>query len=253
MPFCPNCGQQLNDGMRFCPNCGTPVTAAAQPVIAQPVVAQPVIAQPAGYQLVLVSLGDCTKTATRDLLEEILGYTVTEARKLSDNVPIPVADSLTDQQALYLAQMMTEYGLTVAVIDPYGHFVDLTPYATKSVFSQQGTLYANVLALLGTLNTVNKVTSFLPIVRPDLLRHTFMPRYERARNRVYVRRGHAAPPAPPVKIPVPPRPPVVPPKPPVVPPKPPVAAPKGPAGGHGPKGPMGGHGPKGPMGGLGRR
>ncbi len=31
MPFCPNCGTQVEDGKRFCPNCGTQVGAPAAP------------------------------------------------------------------------------------------------------------------------------------------------------------------------------------------------------------------------------
>ena len=26
MPFCSNCGQQINDGAKFCPSCGTAVS-----------------------------------------------------------------------------------------------------------------------------------------------------------------------------------------------------------------------------------
>ena len=31
MPFCPNCGAKLDDGVKFCPNCGQAVNGQSQP------------------------------------------------------------------------------------------------------------------------------------------------------------------------------------------------------------------------------
>lgn len=32
MPFCSNCGQQINDGAKFCPSCGTAVSNEKQTI-----------------------------------------------------------------------------------------------------------------------------------------------------------------------------------------------------------------------------
>ncbi|MCD7767396.1 MAG: zinc ribbon domain-containing protein [Oscillospiraceae bacterium] len=227
MSFCPQCGAQTGAGMRFCLSCGAALAAAAVPV-------DTVAAPGSDYRLILISCGGCSRTQAQSLLRDTLGYTATEARTLTAEAPIEIACALTGQQALYLAQLFSEYGMQLGVTDGAGNYVDISDRASSSVFTASGALLATVTATLATIGAANRVRSFLRWERPAPPRYLFAPRYR------------SAPPPPRPKRPAPP---------------PQRMAPGGrgprgkepgrPAGGRGPGKPTGGRGPGGPAGGRG--
>lgn len=211
--FCPHCGQQVRDDINFCPACGTMLSMIETAPVSQPVVIQhpvsydqqvisvqpavsaynttPVVqtyqnALPNDYLIILLDVGNCTKTAARDIFEEVLGYTVTQARKLTDNCPIELARNLNHEQALYICQLLTEYGMSVAVGNSQG-YVDMGHYATSSVFTKSGTLLQKVGKVFATLTTLNQVNTFISWNRSDPYRFVFRPHYDRVKPPVYAR------------------------------------------------------------------
>lgn len=197
MPFCSNCGAELADGMKFCPQCGSAVgavSAPAQPETpAAPLIDFSVPVERSDYSVILVSQGAATKTALRELLEDMLGYTVTDARKLTNGMVMEVARYLTAEQAMYVAQAMTEYGAEVAISTPSG-FVDMRPMLRTSVFNNAGYFTAAVTAAFATLTSQNRVSVFTPWMRGDVYRHLFAPIYRRPAPPPHIRRARPAPP-----------------------------------------------------------
>lgn len=209
--FCPHCGQQVQNDANFCPACGTSLTLAfkaanhtgsvQQPVASQSVVSQPAIpvyssvpvttvysaSVPNDYLIILLDVGNCTKTAARDIFEEVLGYNASQARKLTDNCPIEIARNLTHEQALCICQLLTEYEMSVAVGNSQG-YVDMEHYATASVFTKNGTLLQKVNKVFTTLTDINRVTTFVRWSKSDPFRFIFRPRYTRVRPPVYARK-----------------------------------------------------------------
>ena len=216
MPFCFACGYRVGEEMRFCPSCGAALSAAAalavtpaQDLTDYTAPQENLYAQEAydaglpenDYRLVLVSCGSCTKITARSLLQDTLGYSLAEARQLTDAPPIELACALTFQQALDLARMFTEYGMQVTVYNS-GGYVDLGLYARSSVFNSSGTILESVAATLATLSAINRVRQFLRWSKPEPLRHIFAPRYMPSRPPRYVPRPAPKPlprrdPAPP--------------------------------------------------------
>lgn len=177
MSFCPYCGGQLVPGASFCPGCGAQVTAVAAAAPAYPVQAAPVVnTAPADYSLVLVSLGSCRKSYADDVLEDLLGYTNAEAAQLIRAVPTQIAQYLTAEQATYLAQALTEYGMQVVVYCGQ-NVVDVGQYATHSVFNTDGSFVTTALTALAGLTVANRLTRFVRWDRPSLLERIFAPRY----------------------------------------------------------------------------
>ena len=93
MPFCPNCGTQVNIGDRFCSNCGTPIHAVVAPTTR--VVNNVGSDARSDYRIVLVSRGTCSRTAAIDMLSDLLGYTDADAALIIDNAPMEAALGLT--------------------------------------------------------------------------------------------------------------------------------------------------------------
>ena len=154
MPFCVNCGTELSEGMKYCPGCGRAVDAPA-PAAPEPIdFGTPV--ERSDYSVILVSQGSATKTALRELLEDMLGYTVTDARKLTNGMVMEVARGLTAAQAIYIAQALTEYGAQAAIATPSG-WADVRPMAGTSVFNNAGYFTAAVTAALAGLTAMNRV------------------------------------------------------------------------------------------------
>lgn len=208
MAYCPNCGTELTDGMCFCPGCGQPAGSASSKANAAP---EPIHFAPVerrDYSVILVSQGTATKTALRDLLEDMLGYTVSDARKLTNGMVMEVARGLTAEQAMYIAQALTEYGAQAAISTPSG-FVDMAPMVGTSVFNRAGYFTAAVTASLAALTAMNRVSVFTPWMRGDVYRHVFAPRIPRAVPPAHVRRPRPVP--PPRRAPAPPKP--IPPRP----------------------------------------
>ncbi|MBR0464163.1 MAG: zinc ribbon domain-containing protein, partial [Clostridia bacterium] len=134
MPFCPKCGAQVPQSANFCPNCGQNLAAAA---VASGVNA---VYTGDGYAVMLVSAGTASAAVAADLISDACGYTDAEALTLVANAPTLIAQSLTKQQAVYLAQCMTEYGLEAAIFDRTGSIALQSD--VDSVFDGNGSFLA---------------------------------------------------------------------------------------------------------------
>ena len=195
MPFCPNCGQSVEESMRFCPSCGAALAAGAiTGTVSGDTSYTPYGAQGDDYRLVLISCGTCTAATVRELLQNVLGYTASEASTLTDRVPAEFARMLSFQQALDIARMFTEYGMQIAVYNSSG-YVDISQHATSSVFQSDGSILKTAAVSLAALTAVNRVTRFLRWTLPNPLRFLFTPRY-RYQAPPPPRPIHRAPPPP---------------------------------------------------------
>ena len=203
--FCPNCGTQLADGVNFCPNCGEKVAAIAQAV------------NDNDNRVMLLSLGNCARATAAALLHQICGYDTDDALLIVDNAPITVARGLNDDQARFLAQALSEYGLEVSVYDGNG-WRDWES-ASGSVWDQTGDLVNAVAVALGLMSSGNRIS------RDMMHRMDFPYRFNGVRPPVY--RLHTALRAAPPRRVAPVRPPIhrAPPPRPVAPPPRPAAAP----------------------------
>lgn len=201
MPFCPNCGQRVEESMRFCPSCGSALTTdAVHGTVTddayQTNASSNVGTQGNDYRLVLISCGTCAVSTAQELLQNVLGYTASEASTLTRQVPIEIAQSLSFQQALDISRMFTEYGMQIAVYNSSG-YVNMNQYATSSVFNSDGSILKTVAVSLAALTAVNRVKHFLRWTIPNPLRFLFTPNY---------RYGAPPPPRPIHRAPPPPAP-----------------------------------------------
>ncbi len=182
MPFCSYCGKELSADARFCPSCGSPAEPAAvipaQEVMpAAPVNTVPVnVPETADYGIVLYSIGTCAKSYADDVLEDILGYSDRESKQLLKMLPAQIAQYLTAEQARYIAQALTEYGMQVAIYMGQTP-VDLGQYATQSVFNSDGSFVAAALAALAGITVTNRIRKFRRWTLSNILSALFAPRY----------------------------------------------------------------------------
>ena len=188
MAFCSYCGQELAPGARFCSACGSPCAGESvvpapetAPVVSTPVGAVntvPIVNNPgpAEYSVVLCSIGTCARSYADDLLEDILGYTKSEAKQILSTLPTQIAQLLTLEQAQYIAQALTEYGMQVVVLKGQSE-IDLSGYAAKSVFNSDGSFITAALTALAGIGLANRLTRFQRWSRPSLLERIFAPRY----------------------------------------------------------------------------
>ena len=211
MAFCTHCGGEVPINAAFCPFCGQPAAqqlpdGGAAPLVETPVNTVPVVQQPvmpavntaapvytqpvysaAEYSLVLASLGTCRRSYADDVLQDIMGYTNAEANLLVRQVPVQIAQNLTMEQAQYIAQALTEYGMQVAIYLGDAP-VDLGQYATSSVFNSDGSLIGAALAAIAGVTAVNRLRRFTRWNRPSLLERLFTPRYRAPEPPRHVRR-----------------------------------------------------------------
>ena len=195
MSYCPHCGGQLLPDAAYCPYCGQPSAAALPGAVNEPVMPEPGAPD---HSLVLVSIGSCPRSRADDVLEDLLGYTKAEAKLIMQTAPTQIAQGLTMQQAQFLAQALTEYGMQVVVYCG-ANVVDLGQYATGSVFNSDGSFLNGVLAVLATLGVSNRLRRFTRWARPTPLLYLFKPRYrviEPRHIRRVLRRATAPAPAP---------------------------------------------------------
>ena len=179
MSFCPHCGGQLEINAAFCPYCGQALA---------PVPVMPSAAGPQSYSLVLTSTGACPRSNADDVLEDVLGYTNAESNMLVQAIPTQIAQNLTMQQAQYIAQALTEYGMQVAVYDGMNP-VNLGQYATGSVFNSDGSFVAGALAALASVGVANRIARFTRWARPVPPLGLFAPRYRPPAPPHHVRRS----------------------------------------------------------------
>ena len=67
--------------------------------------------------------------------------------------------------------------MEVTVVDENDSYIDLSPYATTSLFDAQGLLLANALATLSSLTAANRVHRYRRYRKPSLLSLLFKPKY----------------------------------------------------------------------------
>ncbi len=176
MAFCSSCGREILPGARFCAGCGAPVAADA---LTPAVPVSPTYTVQTGsmdYSIVLYSIGTCAKSYADDVLEDILGYTDSEAKKLVRMAPVQIAQYLSMEQAQYIAQALTEYGMQVAIYR--GEVpVDLGQYATQSVFNSDGSFVTTVLSALAGITLANRITRPRRWTLASIISSLFSPKY----------------------------------------------------------------------------
>ncbi|MBQ6321486.1 MAG: zinc ribbon domain-containing protein [Lachnospiraceae bacterium] len=171
MTYCEYCGQAIETGSRYCSSCGAPAPAQAETTTATATSttssnADPTMVTGSGdYSLVLISLGTCTKAAASDLLEDTLGYTDSQSEELFSMLPAQVAQQLTQQQATYLAQAMTEYGMEVSASNANG-YISLNTSETESVYDSNGSFLGKVASVLGVITGINRMRKFRKLYNP---------------------------------------------------------------------------------------
>ena len=179
MPYCPNCGLEVTASMNFCPACGAALAAGTE-LVPTETTAEPArtgtVADVETYRMILASRGNCSAFTLRKLLREVLGYTALQARTIMNNLPIEIARSMSLEQALRLSQLFTESGAQVAVAGDDG-YVDLSSYASSSVYSGTGSLLSGIATILGTITAANRVDRLVRWNVDNYMRHLFTPRY----------------------------------------------------------------------------
>ena len=175
--YCTNCGAELTVQTNFCPYCGARVANPTTSISLYNKAAQ--TAQSTNvYNLVLVSTGSCNIVTAGDILEDIFGYTDAESTNLIRMIPVVVGENLTADEAVTVAQMLTEYGMDVSITDRDDKYVDLTDNAVSSVFDASGNLLAKAAAIIGALTVANRITSYRRYKKPSLLERLFRVKYK---------------------------------------------------------------------------
>lgn len=173
--YCQNCGASVSSNANFCPNCGKSLSTTSLSTAFSSTIAS---SGNGDYRLVLVDNGTCSKNNTEELLCDLLGYNEEDADRFVEYAPVEVADNLSELQARTLAQVFTEYGCQMLVMDESGDVVDITNKADSSVFDLDGNLLAKAAAVIGGLTLLNKVTSYRRYKKTSLLERVFRPRYK---------------------------------------------------------------------------
>ncbi|MBQ6559307.1 MAG: zinc ribbon domain-containing protein [Erysipelotrichaceae bacterium] len=183
MKYCTYCGSAMEDDANYCPNCGGEAydAGAERPITEEPDDLD------VGYRIVLFSRGTCSLKTTKEVLCDLLGYTTATVEDLLENMPVEIADELTELQAVTIAQVLAEYGMEITIVDEYNNYVDLSYKAQTSVFDDSGRMLDSALRTLATLSALNRVHRYRRYRKPSLLSLLFMPSYVRPRP-VHVRR-----------------------------------------------------------------
>lgn len=151
MAYCSKCGHLIPEGSNYCPNCGQAVNTFQSDKF---------------YNVYIASLGSANKLAVKELLEDVLGYTASQAQQIVNVIPAQIATGLNIQQATYVAQAFAEYGVEITVGDDNGA-ADLSQYARGSVYNSDGSFLAGVAATLATLSAANRVREIRRWKRPS--------------------------------------------------------------------------------------
>ncbi|HCK87353.1 MAG TPA: hypothetical protein DHW39_00935, partial [Erysipelotrichaceae bacterium] len=145
-----------------------------------------VINSSAEYQIILVSKGSCSTSTLKDLLADVFGCTSVQAASLISSIPVQIAQNLSEEEASVIAQMFSEYGAEVTILDENQTYVDLSRNASSSIFSSDGSLLAKASAVIGALTIANRVTSYTTIRKPSLFESIFRPLFQPKPPKRYV-------------------------------------------------------------------
>ncbi len=167
--FCPNCGKEIIQIVNFCPFCG--YSLQESPSTAVSLTSSSVSS--GTYGLVLVSCGTCSESVTADLLEDIFGYSDSYAKNLIREAPVEIGQKMSESEASYVAQVFSEYGIEVSVINENDEYIDLSKNAVSSIFNSDGSLIAAAAAMIGALSVANRVTSYRRFKKPSLITRIF--------------------------------------------------------------------------------
>ena len=159
MKYCINCANALDDSAKFCPNCGKPVYTATEATMADSRLMPGYEPEDldVGYRIILISREGCSLKKSKEVLMDLLGYTSATIDDLFSEMPVEIADELNEEQAVTLAQALTEYGMKVTIVDVENRYVNLTNKAVCSVFRKDGTLTSSAQLVLETLTAANRV------------------------------------------------------------------------------------------------
>ena len=142
MNYCPKCGTSVSSTARYCSNCGCSLSSSGSVTSLADLVSEPEDRDD-GYRVILFSRGTCTLKNTKEVLSDLLGYTSSTVSDLLENVPVEIADELTELQAVTIAQALAEYGMEITIVDESNNYVDFSDKATDSVFDSSGSLIAS--------------------------------------------------------------------------------------------------------------
>ena len=177
MKKCNKCGSKLSNSLKYCPYCGT--------LLGRNIKKENQDNEPddikVGYKVVLLSKGSCTIKQSKELLHDILGYSLNTARELLEEIPVEIADELTARQAVVLAQTLSEYGLDVTVVDEYNTYIDFSNLQLTSVFDDNGYLMSSAVTILSTLDASNRVHRYRKYRKTNIFNIMFIPRYHRSK------------------------------------------------------------------------
>lgn len=188
--YCIHCGKPLAENANFCANCGASVHNSVS-------VSSSIASSGSGdHRLILVDRNECSRVDVENLLCDLLGYSAEDADRLVELSPVEIADNLSELQAKTLAQVFTEYGCQISIIDDEGEFVDLSDKADSSVFDLEGNLLEKTLAVIAALTVINRVTSYRRYKKPSLLERIFKPKYTILPVKIKRHRPHGRAPLP---------------------------------------------------------
>ncbi len=192
MKYCSKCGASCADDARFCHYCGNSLAVNAVSTVVD---VEPVDLE-VGYRVVLFSIGTCKKSTAKEVLADLIGYTPSTVADLIKEAPVEIADELSYQQALIIAQAMAEYGMEVTIVDENNNYINVENNASlSSVFNSDGSIEAAALAVLATLTAVNRVHRYRKYKKSSLLSLLFKPLYQK-KPPVHVRRTVSRDPEP---------------------------------------------------------
>jgi len=189
--YCPYCGNEVNESMSFCPYCGkalstTVVSTSTTTDLSSLSLSSKAVDVGGDYSVVLVSQGDCSKSYAADLLEDLLNYSESQSEKLIDKMPTEIAQELSYEQAQAVAQVLTEYGLKVAIYDSDDYVTTST--ATTAAVQEDGSLAEKVLSILGTISLANQVKKIVKWSKPRPVEYVYRPSYRWYYPPVHTRR-----------------------------------------------------------------
>ena len=134
-------------------------------------------------------------------MSDLLGYTKTTAAELLREVPVEIADELTELQAVTVAQALSEYGMEVTIVDENDAYVDFSGRSKSSVFEADGMLINSAMTILATLTAANRVHRYRRYRRPSFFNLLFRPQYKVVQP-VHIRRHVSMDPEPSRRIPI---------------------------------------------------
>ncbi len=183
MIYCEYCGQGMDENDSYCPNCHAPAPAHVTASSYAEPVAEPdddgidTVSTGSGeYSVALESLGTCDTSRATDIFRKALGYSIIESQKLIDAIPTDCAENLSKEQATYIAQALTEYGMEVTVLKN-GQYEDVSGNAVESIFDGAGTLLKAAVAVFAGLTAFNRKNSFFSYKKPAPSINIFHPSY----------------------------------------------------------------------------